>query len=88
MLKITIDLISANGPDRNQIGEWTAILYNDGTGSKSRGNYILQIMKKGSKTQVWKAGTTSDFPRNELGPWDLLCRTLVDALGDRNVEAF
>ncbi len=35
---------------------------------------------------IWKKGYTKRFPRSRLGPWDLLFRCLLTAVGSRNKE--
>ena len=34
---------------------------------------------------IWKRGRVVDFPRQTLGPWDLLLRALVATVGNRNL---
>lgn len=84
MLLITIDLISANSG--LNMGTWKAELYNDATGTHSRGNYVLKVYRKGENFggRVWRAATVQDFPRKSLSAWDLLFRALRGAVGERN----
>ena len=84
MLKITIELISA-ADERWHREKWEAELFNTAKNPQhpARGDYILNIVRKGGGP-IWKQGAVKNFPRQKLGPWDLLYRALKDAVGDRN----
>lgn len=55
-----------------------AKIVNDGTGTRSVGNYTLSIFRKGS-SKVLKSGRISGFPRLRKGPWELLMLCLASA---------
>lgn len=57
----------------------TAVIANDGTGTKSQGNYRYALSRRGS-TKPWKVGKLHGFPRLRLGAWQLLYRVLAEAL--------
>ena len=81
MIKITAELISANGESRNQkLG--TIIISNDGSGTPARGNYNAVISKRG-KGGLWKKCTVSNFPRKQLNTWDLLFCALCSIIPER-----
>ena len=52
------------------------IIVNDGTGSISKGNYIVQFLKAGVKTDsaekighIWKQTAVRGFPRKSKNVW-------------------
>lgn len=69
----------------------TAVIFNNGTGTKSSGNYRAIFGKRGQdllKTirgrRPWREVEVKDFPRERLLGWDLVFRALRAAVGDRN----
>ncbi len=48
----------------------------DGTGDSSRGNYYVDLFRKGSH-RVQRIGRVEDFPRRSYHVGRLLCRALV-----------
>jgi hypothetical protein len=85
MLKITVELISAIDGSRDK--KWEGLIYNDGTGTPERGNYVAAFGPKGGKIAAlagkygtrqrgWRYARFKDFPRKRLGVWDLLGRLL------------
>jgi hypothetical protein len=62
-------------------------------GTFERGDYSVNLLKSpeyARSTNVgksWRKGSVTGFPRRRLGPWDLLLRALVSAVGRRNPEA-
>lgn len=76
------------GGDRSKaesLGE--AVIINDGSGTQTQGNYHFALSKRGQTItdQAWRDGQVQGFPRKRLGGWDLLCRVLNEAVGERNV---
>ena len=59
-------------------------------GTAQQGNYSVNLLKspeyakEGNIVKSWRKGTVTGFPRLKLGPWDLLLRGLVSAIGNRN----
>ena len=90
MLKVTVELIPAGGGDREVLG--VGYIANDGTGTVAAGNYYGWLLKRGyversdakCPDRVWRFGRLSHFPRQQLGPWDLLYRYLQATVGSRN----
>lgn len=84
MIKVTMQLVSALGPDRNKT--WTAEISNDRTTTEEtkgrRGAYIYQLFDAGGR--IFREGRIANFPRKERGAWDLLFRVLLNAVGNRN----
>ena len=81
MLKVTIDLISANGSEYDKrLG--TAIIYNDATGTPTRGNYVAEL--HGQSGKLLHLTEVRDFPRKTRTAWDLLYRALDIMIGARN----
>ena len=83
MLRITIQMISANGPDRDRVLGVMDIC-NDGTHAQSgdinslRGNYNGVVYRKGhSKLPHWlRKGRVDDYPRMSYNVWRLVLRML------------
>lgn len=84
MVRVTIDLVSANDGSVRNLG--VAEIANDGTGTGDIGNYKIALSKFGGKG-VWRKGTLQGFPRKALGGWDLLFRCLEAVVGYRNRKA-
>jgi hypothetical protein len=62
-------------------------------GDQNTGEYSVNLLrspeyaKQANVGKSWRKGRVFGFPRLKLGPWDLLLRCLVAAVGDRNPEA-
>lgn len=86
MLRITIEFVPHGDESRAEVLA-TASIANDGTGTPTRGNYRVWLSKRKS-LDVWKRGTVEGFPRQRLGPWDLLCWALLACgIGERMRES-
>lgn len=76
MIKVTVELISAHGPQFNKV-LGVGYISNDGTGTHGTGNYNARLGKR--------RGRVEGFPRQRLGAWDLLYRALrACGLHERN----
>lgn len=82
MLRITVELLP-NGDESRKSHLGTAEIINIGSGDSETGNYKVRLSKWGDPSKVWKSGELQGFPRQQLGPWDLLSLCLVATLGDR-----
>jgi hypothetical protein len=83
MIRVTIELLPLGiEEEKRHIG--TMIIFNDGTGSRTRGSYKYRISKQGHPLSIWKEGEVDDFARTKLGPWDLLFLVLKHAVGKRD----
>lgn len=83
MIRITVELVPYSAPHKpRHLG--TAVIYNDGTGTATVGNYRVGLSKRGRPRSVWKEGRVRGFPRKRLGAWDLLFRALLTTVGKRN----
>lgn len=60
----------------------TGRIVNNATGDEGCGNYYVFL--KDARNRPWKSGHVHNFPRKRLLAWDLLCRALVNLIGDRN----
>lgn len=63
---------------------------NDHTsGTELTGHYDWNIHHAraplGQQRLPWRAGSLTNFPRRRLTVWDLLCRVLREAVGERNL---
>lgn len=92
MIKITVELISARDGHREILSE--ALLFNDGTGTPTRGNYEMHLGKKGYTFQNvfegrghFRRGKVKNFPRKQKNVWYLIHEALDDIFGTRKGEA-
>jgi hypothetical protein len=83
MIRVTIELIPM-GIEANRRHLGTIEIANDGTGTATHGNYMTRFSKSHRPTSTWKREQIMGFPRKRLGPYDLLLRALVMAVGERN----
>ena len=63
--------------DTSSLG--TIEIYNDATGSFTRGNYKYKL--KGKKDRVMSEGTVKNYARNAQHPWNLIRQVLDDWKG-------
>lgn len=89
MLKVSIKLISAiDGSEK----DWEGLIFNDGTGTPERGNYLAAFGPKGGrlkphqiraqlKQRGWHYAKLTGFSRKRKGPWSLL-RELLEQVED------
>jgi hypothetical protein len=59
---------------------------NDGTGSRTTGNYRVQLSRKGAPSSEWKTGEVREFKRKQQGVYDLMLLALDACIGDRRRE--
>jgi hypothetical protein len=88
MIRITVELLSARGPERNRtLG--TAEIVNDGTGTATHGNYTARFYGGGDKrcSRVWRETTLRGWARNRRHPWLLVLFALTKAAGPQLIEA-
>ena len=82
MIRITIEMLPKGDESRKRhLG--TAVIGNDGTGTRTRGNYKIRLSRRGQPDSTWKSGSLQGFPRTRLGPWDLLFLALAATVGNR-----
>lgn len=62
-------------------------IVNDGTGTPTHGNYDVRLLTWHDPPRVWRKGRVEGFPRQRLGPYDLLLRALATTVGARNAAA-
>lgn len=95
MIVIKVELWKGGDPTRvEDLG--SARITNTGDTSSNTagaiGDYRVELLTgaRYSRTpgRIWKFGTVTGFPRQGLGPWDLLYRALRDLVGYRNTEAY
>ena len=85
MLRVTIELVPLGREEgKRTIG--VVEIANDGSGDRTTGNYDVRLFKHlvGKGGQVWKRGRVEGFPRQALGPYDLVFRALRATVGGRN----
>lgn len=85
MIRVTIDLISAIHPSRDQT---LGVMYvtNDGSGSHARRNYHVQVCRKGSfdignagAIKTTRLGKVLNFPSPSYNVWRLISRAILSA---------
>lgn len=76
--------------DETKAREIGRVLIANADGTESRGSYDVVMPKSpeyARRKGVWKRGRVTDFPRQKLGPHDLLLRALVACIGDRSQDS-
>ena len=73
MIVVKVELHSARTGKVSEIGR--LLISNDGTGSPTRGNYVIQRLRRGTQA-VQKTGRVEDYPRQSYSVWELLKRAL------------
>lgn len=81
MIRITVDLVSARGPQHNKRLGVMEICndgsLSDGSGDSTRGNYYGRIYRKGGRSVI-RQGNVENFPRRSYQVWRLILRMLRD----------
>jgi hypothetical protein len=83
MLVVTIDLVSARTGERSMLGRM--FVCNEGTGTPERGNYTVEVCRKGSAMpsglggHTQRTGEVKSFPRKSYNVWRLISRALLSA---------
>lgn len=85
MIVVKIELHSAVTGKVSEIGRM--VLSNDGGGSRTRGNYNIQVMRRGTTDKVQKHGFIANYPRLAYSVWELIRRALETTLGKNPVHA-
>ena len=79
-MRVTVELVPLGDESKAKVLH-TAVIANDGSGTKAKGNYRFALSRKGS-TKPWKSGQVKGFPRLREGAWRLLYRVLKEAMND------
>lgn len=74
MIVVKVELHSAITGKVTELG--TAHICNDGTGSNSRGNYVMRLFGKGGTPM--KTATLSNWPRLSKHVWALVSAMLAE----------
>ena len=77
MIRVTIELVPHGNESKTRTLH-VGVIANNGTGSKTKGNYYFALSQRGSR-KVWKSGVVQGFPRKSRGAWNLLYRVLEEA---------
>lgn len=85
MIRVTIELVK-HGDETQTSHLGTIEIWNDATGTPTRGNYKFLLSRKGHPKSSWQAGMVKDFPRRARNSYDLLYRVLRTAVGERNPQ--
>jgi hypothetical protein len=89
MLYCPIYLFPGGQPEGKQLlGE--IFVVNDATGDESTAHYdasLMEVPKPGRTSRsLWRKGHVHKFPKQRLGPYDLVYRALRAAVLDRNPD--
>jgi len=84
MLKITIEIWPWGIKENSRI-LGSAIIWNDGSGGRTLGNYCYKIFKEENSTP-WKKGNIKNFERLKHGVWNLLYLVLKNVFVLDNKE--
>ena len=82
MIVVSVDLYSAVTGKKTNLG--TAIIYNDGTGTNTRGNYEALTLRKGTKLKSWSKSTpvrrarVLNYARLKEPIWSLITEALCN----------
>jgi hypothetical protein len=82
MILVKIELHSARTGQVTELGRMQ--ITNNGIESAhnpNRGDYIVELFRKGSTTKVQRKGLVRDYPRLSYTVWELVRRSLEAALG-------
>jgi hypothetical protein len=85
VIKITVELFPFGLESSGKILSIMKI-WNDGTGTKTKGNYRYRMSKTGRYELLWKEGEVKNFPRKRLNVWYLLLRVLSNALDPGQIK--
>jgi len=77
MIRITVELVPF-GVEEQARTLCTAKIANDGTGSKTRGNYRYRFEQVG-RNAAWRKGRVTGFRRKREHVWRLVLKCLIDA---------
>lgn len=91
MLRVTIELVSAVTGKTSVIGRMH--VWNDGTGTPSRGNYQVGVRRRGAeelqpgehpKQNCTRHGEVKNYPRLSYNVWRLILRALKSAFPEED----
>ena len=86
MIRVTIEMVPKGDESRKRhLG--TAIIANDGTGARGRGNYNVRLSRRGSPDSTWKTARITGFRRLQHGAYDLLLLALAATVGQRFLKS-
>lgn len=74
---IVIPFILRKASDGKYYGKGSLVIINDGTGTRTRGNYDYQFLDVHEKP--YKTGRVEGYHRNALSKWSLVAAVLKDA---------
>lgn len=82
MIKVTMTMFP-RGDESKAYHLGTVEIINTGRGTESMGEYQIRLAKRGQPKDYWRVGEVNGFPRKSRGPYDLLLRSLIATVGDR-----
>jgi hypothetical protein len=79
MLIVRIELHSSRTGKSTEIGRMAITndgTASDGSGDAPRGNYVVELMRRGRPSTVQRRARVEDFPRRSASVWALVRRAL------------
>lgn len=85
MIRVTVELISARTGVTSEIG--CMYLSNEGNSTDpKRGNYVVQVCRRGSRRDIQRRGRVENFPRKSYSIWRLVVRALLSAFPEEKIK--
>lgn len=81
MIIVKVELHSARTGQITELGRAHISNTGDNPSHPTRGDYLIELFRKGSTTKVQRKGLLRDYPRNSYTVWELVRRCLETALG-------
>lgn len=80
MIRVTVELLPGGLGPAEHLG--TAFITNDGTGTKTKGNYSVWLSQRRRPNTVWREGVVKGFRRKRFSSFHLLFLALKSCIGD------
>lgn len=77
MIVVKVELHSAVTGEVTEIGR--TVIFNRGTGTKTHGDYEVNVMRRGTKAEVLRVGRIARHPRLSQPIWALVKKALLAA---------
>lgn len=78
MIIVKVELHSARTGHVTELGRMH--ISNVGEGSETRGDYYVEVMRRGTTDKAQRLGHVSDYPRKAYSVWELVRRALASTI--------
>jgi hypothetical protein len=82
---VKVELHSARTGKVTEIGRMC--ISNVGSGSDTRADYYIELMRRGTTNKAQRLGHVSDYPRKSYSVWELVRRALSSVLDKHPVPS-